>query len=263
MAWLRRVGGIVVDCGCARSVAVAYDGEVNVAAGFIDCEAIGGKLDQRGSRGCRRLQRAKQSVLFISGAGREIECSRIAAVAAVAKDKPPQFVDLDAYACFVLKRTQESPRTGAKGINTGTAFAESANQQRVAEDAESGGSDNGAPGRIKRSVIDRKHQIAHTVSIKLSYEAVAETRHLVARHGIHLGIHDIERAAEILNVERVIGVTHCGRDGGIDEAAGDSCWRVGAVEYSDTVGEVGRVETVAARVAADRKARVNVSGLCE
>src|SRR5882762_11702994 len=128
MAWLRRVGGIEVDCGCARSVAVAYDGEVNVAAAFIDCEIIGGKLDQRGSRGCRRLQRAKQTMLLISGAGREIECSRIAAVAAVAKDKSPQFVDLDADTCFILKRAEESSRRRVKGVDAGTPFAKVTNQ---------------------------------------------------------------------------------------------------------------------------------------
>src|SRR5216683_7555022 len=128
MAWLRRVGGIVVDCGCARSVAVAYDGEVNVAASLVDREVIRCKLDERSSCSSCRLQRAKQTMLLISGAGREIECSRIAAVDAVAKDKSPQFVDLDADTCFILKRAEKSSRRRVKGVDAGTPFAKVTNQ---------------------------------------------------------------------------------------------------------------------------------------
>ena len=84
----------------------------------------------------------------------KIERARIAAVAAIAELKLVQPVNLDAYACLVLKCALECARRGIVGVDAGTTFAEVADEERAAENAERRGREDDAPRRVERPVVD-------------------------------------------------------------------------------------------------------------
>src|SRR6266404_685013 len=188
-------------------------------------------------------------MLFFSRTGREIERSHVAAIAAVAELESPKFIDLDAVAVLVLKRTEKRPRRRIESVDAGISLAEVTHEQRAPEDSEAGGSDNRAPRRIKWSIVDSEPQIAHSVSTKLADVAVADTCQLIAGYGIHLGIHDVERATEVLNIEWMISVSHGRRDSRIDEATGSGCQCVRTViDINVAITKVCGVQPVPATV---------------
>ena len=154
-------------------------------------------------------------MFFFSDTGREVERVRIAAGAAVAKLEVPQLVDHDAVAALVLKRAEEGAGGRVVGMDAGIAFAEVADEQRAAEDAEGGRRQRDAPRRIERAVVDAERQVANAVGIEPAHEAVADAFLIESRHGINFRVGDVERAANGLNVEWVIGVSHRRRNGRI------------------------------------------------
>ena len=95
-----------------------------MAAALADGEAVGGELDERGSRGRRRIELAEQAVLLFGRAGREVERVHIATCAAIAEGERPQLVNLDVLLGFILKSAEESTVDGVEGIDTGASFAE-------------------------------------------------------------------------------------------------------------------------------------------
>src|ERR1044071_3188373 len=77
------------------------------------------------------------------------------------------------------------------------------------------------------------------------------------------GVGDVERAADVLDVERVVDVPHRVRDGRVGEGeVGRGLQDERAVEnVNRAVGEVGRVDEIARAVVGVGEPRVDVAGL--
>src|SRR4051794_12525242 len=111
-------------------------------------------------------------MLLFPDARREIERVDIAARAAVAEAQRPELVDLDPVAGFVLERAEECAGRRIEGVNARITFAEVADEQRVAENAEARGRNCNSPRRIERAVVDAKGQVADAVRVKAPDETV-------------------------------------------------------------------------------------------
>ena len=216
MVGLRLVEGVVVDCGRTRDVADARHSDVDMPAAFTNCELVTCKLNQRSGAGGRRVELAKQAVLFLSDTSREVKRVDVAAGAAVAELEVPQLVDHDAVAALVLERAKEGAGSRVVGVNAGIAFTKVADEERAAEDAESGGREVDAPGRIERAVVDAEGQVADAVGVEPADEPVADA-FLVKPARADLGIGDVERAADGLNVEGVVSVSQRRRNRRVGE----------------------------------------------
>ena len=265
MAGLRLVEGVEVDRGGARGVARARNGDINVAAALADGEIVGGELDERRGGGRRRVELAEKTVLLFGRTSREVERARIAARAAVAEAECPQLVNLDAVAGFVLERAEEGAGRGVEGVDARAALAEVADEERAAEDAERCGRDDEAPRRVERAaVVDGEQRVFDAVGVEPADEAVADALHVFPCNRVNLRVGDVERAADILDVEGVESVPHRCRDGRVSEAASGGRQRKATVVHVDiSVGEVGGVETVAAGVGADGQTRVNTARIAD
>src|SRR4051812_42407565 len=147
-------------------------------------------------------------MLLFSDARREIKGVHVAASAAIAEGQRPELVDLDAVTGLVLERAEECAGGRVVGMDAGIAFAEIADEQRAAEDTETGWSERATPGRIEGAVVDPESQIADAIRVETPNEAVPNAFFIFARHGINLGVHDVKAAANRLNIEGVIGVSH-------------------------------------------------------
>src|ERR1044072_7840584 len=102
-------------------------------------------------------------------------------------------------------------------MDAGIAFTEVAHQQRATEDAEADGSESATPRRIECSIVDAESQVAHGLGIEATHEAVTNAFFIEAAHRVPFGIHDVQRAADRLDVERVISVSHRRRNSRVDE----------------------------------------------
>ena len=67
------------------------------------------------------------------------------------------------------------------------------------------------------TTVDAESQVTDAISIEPAHESVAIACHILSRHGVKLRVHDVERAADGLDVERVKGVPRCSRDGRVCE----------------------------------------------
>ena len=154
-------------------------------------------------------------MLFIADARGEVHRTDIAAVCAIARRERPQLIDLDRAAPFVLQRAQKRTRGRIERVD-GAAVGKVTHQQRAAEYAKARRGYRDAPRRIERPVVDAEGQVAHAIHIEPAHETVA---HTVLRLAVaaHFRIRHIKRAADTLDVVRVIHIAHRVRYGGIGE----------------------------------------------
>src|SRR6266511_2133406 len=107
--------------------------------------------------------------------------------------------------------------------------------------------------------VDSEGQVAHTIGIKPADETVADAC-LILTVAADFGIHDVKRAADVLDVEGMKSVPNRCGNGCIREAAGSRGQCVGAiVDVNVSIREVGGVKAVAAGVAAIGEARVDAT----
>ena len=143
-------------------------------------------------------------MLFLRGARGEIERVYVAAGAAIAERQRPKLVDLDGFAAFILKGAQKRASARIECVDARTAFTEISHQQGAAEEAErtrwARGRNREAPGRVERAVRDEAGQKC-SVCIKFADVAVSRSGQFVSRRGIELGIGDVKRSAEVLDVK--------------------------------------------------------------
>jgi len=103
-------------------------------------------------------------------------------------------------------------------VDGGVALAEITNKQSAAKYSKRRRRERDAPGRIERTVVDAERQVADAVRIEPADEAVADALLVFARYRVNLGVCDVERAADFLDVERVVGVRRRRRrDGRVGE----------------------------------------------
>ena len=223
-----------------------------------------GELDERGGRGGRRVELAEQAVLLLADAGGEVERVHVAAVAAVAELQGPQLVDHDAVAALVLERAEEGAGRRVVGVDAGVALAEVADEQRAAEDAERWRARCVTPhGALSAPLLIPK--VRSRTPLALNRRTKPLPTPVLGRDppGADLGVGDVERAADGLNVVGVVGVPRRRRDGRVGEGeAGRGLQGERAVENVNlAVGEVGRVEEVARAVVGDGEPGVDVAGV--
>src|SRR5882724_10748739 len=260
MTGLRLVIRIKAHSCSSRRVAVANHTDVYVPAAFPDYKCVSRELNQAGSRRRRRTKFAEQAMFFLTDPGTKIKRVHVAARAAVANGERPKLVNHDAITVLVLYRAEERAGRRIVGVDGRVPRAEIADDERAAEDAERCGREDDAPRRVECAVIDAEGQIAHTVGVEAADEAVPDTFLVKAGHGVHLRIEDVERTAYGLDVESVISVPHCCRDGRIDKRkTGGGLQGEGRVINVDcSVREVGRINKIADAVVSEGKSGIDM-----
>src|ERR1044072_6500467 len=160
----------------------------------------------------------------------------------------------------MLERAEKGSGRRVVSMDAGIAFTEVADQKRATEDAEADGSESATPWRTECSIVDAESQVVHAIGIEATHEAVTNAFFIEAGHRVHFGIHDVQRAADRLDVERVISVAHLRRNSRVDEweTGGRLEGEAGVVNVDRAIGEVGGVKMIGA-VVGDREAGVDVA----
>src|ERR1044072_6822011 len=128
MAGLRFIERVVVHSRCYGSMGASHHGEMDVSACSIDGKTLRRKLDQRSSSRGGRIEFTEQAVLLFADTCGEVKGIHITAVATITELQPPQFVDLDADAGFILQRAKKRARGRVVGVNRRIALAEIADE---------------------------------------------------------------------------------------------------------------------------------------
>src|SRR5260221_7830958 len=168
----------------------------------------------------------------------EVERGGVAASHSVTKGYGPKAGDNNRTTQLVIERAKKRARAYVEGVDL--AVAEVADQERVSKRAETGGRDCYSPRRIERAIRNQTTEEV-TVCIELTDETISWSVKALTRYWIDLRIEDVERASQVLYVER----SKIHRDARICEASSQSRQRKAAVVDVDLlIGKVCGVEEV-------------------